>query len=70
LKTLEELEAVYELPLPVLILRAAEVHQADHDYRDIQRCALQSIKAGAARRTAPTAPRARGMPPRCGPRRR
>jgi biotin synthase len=46
MKALEELKAVYELPLPMLFLRAAEVHQADHDYRAIQRCALLSIKTG------------------------
>jgi biotin synthase len=44
---LDELKAVYELPLPELILRAAEVHRAHHDFRDIQRCALLSIKTGA-----------------------
>jgi biotin synthase len=45
-KTLDELKAVYGLPLPELILRAAEVHRRHHDYRDIQRCALLSIKTG------------------------
>ncbi len=46
MKTLAELKAVYELPLPELILRAAEMHRANHDFRDIQRCALLSIKTG------------------------
>src|SRR5437660_486027 len=46
MKTLEELKAVYELPLPELIFRAATVHRQHHDYRDIQRCALLSIKTG------------------------
>jgi biotin synthase len=46
MKTLHELQAVYHLPLPELIFRAAEVHRANHDYRDIQRCALLSIKTG------------------------
>lgn len=46
MKTLAELKAVYDLPLPELILRAAEVHRAHHDYDDIQRCALLSIKTG------------------------
>jgi biotin synthase len=46
MKTLTELKAVYELPLPELIFRAAEVHRAHHDIRDIQRCALLSIKTG------------------------
>jgi biotin synthase len=46
MKTLAELKAVYDLPLPDLILRAAEVHRANHDFSDIQRCALLSIKTG------------------------
>jgi biotin synthase len=44
--TIDELKAVYELPLLELILRAAEVHRANYDVRDIQRCALLSIKTG------------------------
>src|SRR5437879_1583403 len=46
MKTLEELRALYDLPLPELMFRAAEVHRAHHDPRDIQRCALLSIKTG------------------------
>src|SRR5262245_37765164 len=46
MKTLADLKAVYELPLPELILRAAEVQRAHHDVNDIQRCALLSIKTG------------------------
>jgi biotin synthase len=46
MKTLGELRAVYELPLQELVLRAAEVHRAHHDWQDIQRCALLSIKTG------------------------
>src|SRR5205823_2562076 len=46
MKTLEELKAVYGLPLPELILRAAEVHRANNDPADVQRCALLSIKTG------------------------
>ena len=44
--TLADLQALYRLPLPDLILRAAEVHRAHHDYADVQRCALLSIKTG------------------------
>ena len=44
--TLQELKAVYDLPLPELIFRAAQVHRANHDVCDIQRCALLSIKTG------------------------
>jgi len=46
MKTLDELRAVYELPLQELMLRAAGVHRAHHDWQDIQRCALLSIKTG------------------------
>jgi biotin synthase len=46
MKTLAELKTVYDLPLPELIFRAAEVHRDHHDIRDIQRCALLSIKTG------------------------
>lgn len=46
MKSLEELQAIYRLPLPELMHRAAEVHKAHRDYSDIQRCALLSIKTG------------------------
>jgi biotin synthase len=46
MKTLEELRAVYGLPLLELVGRAAEVHRAHHDPNDIQRCTLLSIKTG------------------------
>ncbi len=46
MKTLAEFRAVYDLPLPELILRAAEVHRQFRDYTDVQRCALLSIKTG------------------------
>ncbi len=46
MKTVPEFKAVYDLPLPELLFRAAEVHRAHHDVRDIQRCALLSIKTG------------------------
>jgi biotin synthase len=44
--TLSELRSVYDLPLPELMFRAAEVHRRHHDLADIQRCALLSIKTG------------------------
>jgi biotin synthase len=44
--TVADLRAIYELPLPELILRAAQVHRDHHNYSDIQRCALLSIKTG------------------------
>src|SRR5438046_4886010 len=46
MKTLDELRAIYDLPLPELIFQAATVHRAHHDVQDIQRCALLSIKTG------------------------
>jgi biotin synthase len=46
MKTLADFRAVYDLPLPELILRAAEVHRTHRDYADVQRCALLSIKTG------------------------
>src|SRR5687767_9545927 len=46
MKTLDEFRAVYRLPLPEHILRAAEVHRANRNYADIQRCELLSIKTG------------------------
>ena len=46
MKTLAEFQSVYSLPLPELILRAADVHKAHRGHADIQRCALLSIKTG------------------------
>lgn len=46
MKTLAEFQAVYHLPLPELMFRAAEVHRARRDPNDVQRCALLSIKTG------------------------
>ena len=45
MKTLEAFKAVYALPLPELILKAAEIARANRP-GDIQRCALLSIKTG------------------------
>ncbi|HVK10819.1 MAG TPA: biotin synthase BioB [Gemmataceae bacterium] len=46
MKTLAEFQAVYHLPLPELMFRAAEVHRTRRDPTDVQRCALLSIKTG------------------------
>ena len=46
MKTLDEFQAVYHLPLTELILRAADVHRSNRGHTDIQRCALLSIKTG------------------------
>ena len=45
MKTLQEFKAIYSLPLPELILKAAEVAKANRP-GDIQRCTLLSIKTG------------------------
>lgn len=45
-RTLTEFQSTYAQPLPELLLQAAAVHRQHHDYRDIQRCALLSIKTG------------------------
>src|SRR5215468_4647611 len=46
MKTLADFRAVYTLPLPELLFRAASVHRQHHDPADIQRCVLLSIKTG------------------------
>jgi|SRR5262245_38083344 len=46
MKTLAEFQAVYRLPLPELIFRAAEALRAHRGQADVQRCALLSIKTG------------------------
>jgi biotin synthase len=46
MKTLGEFRSVYQLPLPELLFRAAQVHRLHHDPSDIQRCVLLSVKTG------------------------
>lgn len=46
MQSIADLRVIYDLPLPELILRAANVHRQHHDYGDVQRCALLSIKTG------------------------
>jgi len=46
MKTFDEFKAVYSLPLPELVLRAAEVQRAGRGFGDVQRCALLSVKTG------------------------
>src|SRR5262245_61705241 len=43
---LNEIQAVYRLPLLELVFRAQKCHREHHDLDDIQRCALLSIKTG------------------------
>jgi biotin synthase len=44
--SVEEIEGIYNLPLPELIFRAQVVHRAHHCADEIQACALLSIKTG------------------------
>lgn len=44
--TIEEIEAIYTLPLPELIFRAQIVHRKHHDPLEVQACQLLSIKTG------------------------
>jgi biotin synthase len=46
MKTLADFRAVYTLPLPELLFRAAQVHRRHSDPADIQRCVLLNIKTG------------------------
>ncbi len=46
MQTLAEFRAVYDLPLPELLFRAAQAHRQFHDPADIQRCVLLSVKTG------------------------
>jgi biotin synthase len=43
---LQELQEIYDLPLPELMFRAGEIHRRHHDVTDVQRCVLLSIKTG------------------------
>ncbi len=43
---LDEVRAVYDMPLLDLVYRAATVHRRYHDPRKVQRCSLLSIKTG------------------------
>jgi biotin synthase len=42
----DEIEAIYALPLPELVFRAQTVHRAYHDPLLVQGCALLSVKTG------------------------
>lgn len=44
--TIEEIEAIYNLPLPELIFRAQTVHREFHKPDEVQACQLLSIKTG------------------------
>ena len=44
--SLDEIEAIHELPLPELVYRAQTVHRAHHDPLQVQGCALLSVKTG------------------------
>ena len=44
--TLDEVTALYDLPLPELVYQAATVHRAHHDPLAVQRSTLLSVKTG------------------------
>src|SRR5262245_62065711 len=44
--TLEEVRELYATPLLDLVFKAAGVHRAHHDGRELQKCTLLSIKTG------------------------
>lgn len=44
--TIEEIEAIYNLPVLDLIYRAATVHREHHDANEVQVCTLLSVKTG------------------------
>ena len=44
--SLPEIEAIFTLPLPELVFRAQSVHRHFHDPREVQGCALLSVKTG------------------------
>jgi biotin synthase len=44
--TLEEIAAIYDLPMPELIFRAQSVHREFHRPEDVQGCSLLSVKTG------------------------
>lgn len=44
--TLEEVQALYDLPLPRLIRQAQAVHEAHHSPEEVQLCTLLSVKTG------------------------
>ena len=45
--TLDEINALFALPLPDLMLQAQTAHRAHFDARDVQLSTLLSIKTGA-----------------------
>ena len=44
--SLDEIEAIYALPLPELVFQALAVHRSHHDPLQVQACALLSVKTG------------------------
>jgi biotin synthase len=44
--TRDNVRAIYDLPIPELVYRAATVHREHHDPLAVQRCTLDSIKTG------------------------
>lgn len=53
----KELHALFALPFPELLHRAASVHRAHFDPAEVQVSTLLSVKTGGCRKIAPTARR-------------
>lgn len=47
MRSVDEIRALYELPLPELLYRAATVHRQHWNAEEVQFCTLDSIKTGA-----------------------
>ena len=44
--TVAEVRAIYDLPIPDLVLRAQTIHREHHPANDVQLCSLLSVKTG------------------------
>ena len=47
MRTVDEIRAIFELPMPELLYRAATVHRQHWNAEEVQFCTLDSIKTGA-----------------------
>ncbi|HJU84812.1 MAG TPA: biotin synthase BioB, partial [Holophagaceae bacterium] len=47
MRTVQEIRAIFELPVPELLYRAATVHREHWNAEEVQFCTLDSIKTGA-----------------------
>ena len=59
----DELQALFDLPFPELLFRAAAVHREHFDPAQVQVSTLLSVKTGGCLKTARTARRHSATPP-------